>query len=234
MASKRLQNKLGRNYPGSFAAQQDIVSEICAAHGIRRIITAGRSGGGLGAMAFSADYTSRNISIAGVYAAEMAGCGIAGENTPAERKHAKRAYFAYRDRQKELHEQNPSITRGTPQNLGPLGTLSRLASMGICNFNDFYNNDQVWGSSIGIDCAETVARELPDTYLQLDFASISAVASQDTIDNLANRLSAERPCGPTTAGIRVEQLYNTTHASFDNRDLFAHRLLYAVNHTLFS
>lgn len=222
IASKFVQNKLGRDYAGALAPLQSPIRQLCVSNDIRRLVFAGRSAGGTAAVVSAAAMELRGINLAGVYTAEMAGCGIAGNNSPESRAAARKSYRDYLDLQKQHQAENPALVKPEKPGLHAFAAARRATSILLAYPNDLYNHDQMWGSRVAIEATELLSETKPDTDVRIDFARDSAVASQQTIDILR-----------TIDRIAVEQPRNTTHASFDNRRYFAERLSLIVDRVLF-
>lgn len=234
LPSKLMQHRLGLDYVGTIHRLQEPIEDLCITNNISRLILTGRSAGALGAVAFGAGFTMRSTTLSGIYAAEMAGSGIAGHNGRAARREARRAYADYRRRQSDAFNANAALVRPDPTDTHGLTYIGRALSIAASLPADFYNNDHIWGSRLGIDCALKVAQSHPHAHLQFEYANKeSAVATPESIQQFRDRLHTARHANEG-ATAEVYQPARTLHASFDKREYFAERLGQVVDYVGFS
>lgn len=188
---------------------QDIDREADAL-GISKLIAAGRSAGGLGALALARSETVS--SLRAVFAAEPVGC----EQMPLS--DGKKRYSDYLKEQKELlaDATDEELVKPLSPGLSLFPAIGRLVSIPPAMLIDKFHNQRLFASDIALQYAEYIAEHMALVDTTLEFAEHSMVASDEVYDRDIRPLSELRP--ENGAPFEVKKPSGTVHASFDNRN----------------
>lgn len=198
-------------YVGRIALLAPAINATLDSLQVQRSLIAGRSAGGLAALAMaeSGAITTQKS----VYAAEPV-----SSNQPTTVEEGRRWYSQYSRNQERHRRDNPLTILPEPAQLGLAAALSRLAYMGPDNLYDRYHNGQIWASDAALRYIQDIAINMPEVDINVDYAYLSMVTSPDIRHSLTDNLGHNFP------NAHIEQVPNTTHASFDNRSLMARRM----------
>jgi pimeloyl-ACP methyl ester carboxylesterase len=177
--------------------------------GITKLITAGRSAGGLGALALARSETVSSLSA--VFAAEPVAC----EQLPL--KEGAKRYSDYLKQQKEILEDSNSeeLVRPLSPGLSLLPAIGRLISIPPAMLIDRFHNRKLFASNAARQYATYIAKNLRLVDTTLVFAEHSMVAAPEVYEGDMLPIADLRTDG---AGFEVKKTKGTVHASFDNRD----------------
>jgi len=188
--------------------------------GLKRLAITGRSAGGLGALAL---IRSETISAASyLFAAEPPGC----KAIPL--KQGLQEFKEYSVRQKQLQQQGrvhvpPRSALQQPQAMLRLGSIAKNV------FYDRFHNDAVWASDAAVVFSRHIAANQPTVSAAIVFAEHSLVVDNQTYEQELLPTTNLRTKG---APFMIDQIASTTHASFDDQNLFALLLRPTVEHML--
>lgn len=124
----------------------------------------------------------------------------------------------------QLPENERKYVHPIAPGLPPLASAVRMARIVPYMVFDKYHNADHWASDDASQIyAPYVARMMPDTMLQLDFAEISMGATQSSIQESKKLLEGDR-FRRDEAPLHVTTVEGTVHSSFDLRSFFSERM----------
>lgn len=177
--------------------------------GIARLIAAGRSAGGLGALALARSETV--TSLQAVFAAEPVGC----EQLPLDE--GKKRYSDYLKQQKELVDESASeeLVKPLPPGLSLFPMIGRGLSIPPAMLFDRFHNQKLFASDTALQYAAYIAEELSLIDTTLEFAEHSMVATPEVYERDILPIAGLREGGTP---FEVKKPAGTVHSSFDNRE----------------
>jgi hypothetical protein len=216
---------LNSDYVGEMARLGKRIAREAEAMGVERLVAYGRSAGALGVLAVARTET---LPIDGIYAPEPVGLFRTG---PEEgRKH----FNAYGKLQAGLvadRTGHPDLVRPNPTDTTGLTKLSRAASIVPYFLTDSHNNEGAWSQPIGLEYARDVAQSQPNIFTVIDLAEYSLGADGTVKEEMA-ALQGLRDAIEDSQPFQVNEVPNTVHSSFDNRDFSASRMEPVVQNVL--
>ncbi len=191
--------------------------------GITKLVSTGRSAGGLGALALARTETVSSLSA--VLAAEPVAC----EKLPL--KEGVKRYSDYLKQQKELLDGASSgeMVKPLPPGLPLFPAISRLVSIPPAALFDRFHNKELFASDAALQYAAYIAENLNPIDTTLEFAEHSMVATPEVYERDVQPIADLRKDG---APFKVNQPAGTVHASFDNRQYMNEVTSPAVTRTL--
>lgn len=193
--------------------------------GITKLIAAGRSAGGLGALALARSETVGSLSA--VFAAEPVGC----EQMPLS--DGKKRYSDYLKEQKELlaNAADEELVKPLPPGLPLFPAIGRLLSIPPAMFIDKFHNQRLFASDVALQYAEYIAEHMGSVDTTLMFAEHSMVASPEVYDREIFPVFVSRESTAPTR-FTTKKPNGTVHASFDNRDYMSQVIEPTIERTL--
>ncbi len=220
--SRSLATELYKDYVNALTDMGKRLDHEADQRNFNRIIIAGRSAGGLGALALAC--TEQLSSVSYIYAAEPVGWSTISISD------GQTHFRNYLKIQKQLlADDHEELVHPEPTDLQGAAKLQRLLKIPVLFWIDQLHNQAVWSQPIAYECATKVASELTELDTTIAFAAHSLVASQGIIDTQKDRLPRLRKDGQPFV---VEQIHGTVHASFDRRSFFAQQLSPVVSRAL--
>jgi pimeloyl-ACP methyl ester carboxylesterase len=192
--------------------------------GIKKLIAAGRSAGGLGALALAR--SEMVTSLVAVFTAEPVGC----EDMPL--KEGTKRYSEYLKSQKELLDAatDDELVKPLPPGLALFPAISRLISIPPAMLVDRFHNQRIFASDAALEYAAYIAERLTLVDTTLEFAEHSMVATNEVYDRDIRPLSELR--AENGAPFEVKKPSGTVHASFDNRDYMSKVIAPTIDRTI--
>jgi pimeloyl-ACP methyl ester carboxylesterase len=198
---------------GYLAAMSPLGKEIdqqVESLGITKLISTGRSAGGLGALALARSETVSSLSA--VFAAEPVGC----EQLPL--KEGVKRYSDYLKQQKELLDNATvlELVKPLPPGLPLFPAIGRLLSIPPAMLIDRFHNKELFASNATRQYAMYIAENLSLIDTTLEFAEHSMVATPEIYERDILPIASLR--SQDGAPFEVKRPGGTVHASFDNRN----------------
>jgi hypothetical protein len=215
--------RISKDYVATISEVGSEISHEIGQRGIKRVVIAGRSAGGLGAMALTC---TELLPTSHLYAAEPVGWFSPtlpdGRNLYRSYNKAQKLRFNMDNSQMQYIHPDPPDVKGWER-------LRRLASIPLLFEIDSFHNEELWASPIAVSLALYIGKNLTSVDTTIVFAEKSLVASQETIDYAMKVLPQIRKSGQPFV---IDQLSYTQHASFDKRSFMAKRLEPAVHEAM--
>jgi pimeloyl-ACP methyl ester carboxylesterase len=207
--SKKLADSLStpNGYLVEMASLGKEIDKRAESLGMSKTIAAGRSAGGLGALALAR--TETVSSTRAVFAAEPVGCEKMALDQGVKR------YSNYLKHQKELlDDKEMGLVRPQSPGLSLFPTIGRIISIPIAGLYDKFHNKSLFASDAALQYAAYIAENMNLIDVTMEFAEHSMVATPEAYNRDIVPISWLRVGG---APFVVRQPAGTVHASFDNR-----------------
>lgn len=222
--STLLRDMMDRNYPQTVRALGQKLDRAVYKLGLQEVILAGRSAGGLGALALA--YTE-TLPATQLYAAET----VAWEAVPS--REGRTRYRQYNKNQKHMLRNDSANHLIHPEKPDVRGkaALRRLVTMPLLARSDMYHHEEVWTKPHALQLSLSIAAHLLDLGVNLEFAEHSLALTPSIWERL-RALPDLRASRGGSKPFRVERVPHTVHASFDRRSFFATRLRPSIDSAL--
>lgn len=186
------------------------IDRLAGGLGLKRLIIAGRSAGGLGALALARSETISDAQY--VFAAEPAGCKA------VSKKEGIQMFKDYGVFQKHLQQERSDILVPPHSNLPRLQATIRIGSIVKNILYDRFHNSAIWASDAAVAFSRHLAEHQPNIATTVSFAEYSLVTNDQTYHQELAPIATLRTSG---SPFIINRIPATTHASFDDRNFFA-------------